>query len=284
MNPATAFNLAFNAVGALLGLTVVGYIVYAALHKDTLPPCSTAYPPATRFSLQSSKGGPMSPSELQGRVGLHEWGVRENASVSAEGEVPGGAALDIKLAAVTDPPPEVARTANGVDFRWSPAGLAKAEAVCLTYKVWLPKGFAYGSGGLLPGISGGLSVASAAQPNDPVRFGSRTQWRLDGAGELAVATSGAGYQQLNNIGNRNRPLPKDQWTSVEQELVLNTPKEPNGVARLWIDGELIAESAALPLRKEASARFIGVLADIGYFQPPEKPSAIRISPFEIAWR
>jgi hypothetical protein len=281
MNKAKIFNLIFNGVGALIGLIVVGYVAYSALHTETEPPCSERYPPPTRFALQTSDGALLSPIELQARVGLRDWGVMENATVVPAAEAPTGAALEVKLARIADGEPHPARRANGVDFRWSPHGVAPAQAACLRYSVWLPRGFAFNGGGILPGIIGASPAAAAGQAEEETRFAARLQWRSDGTGELAVAVPGSGYRP---IVQRALPLPTGRWIGVEQEVVLNRPGEANGVVRLWVDGELKAEDAGVALRRDESAKITGVLADIGYLREPGKVSALRLSPFELAWR
>jgi hypothetical protein len=281
MNKATTFNLIFNGIGALIGLIVVGYVAYSALHTETEPPCSGRYPPPTRFALQTSDGALLSPIELQARAGLNEWGVMENATVVPTAEAPTGAALEVKLATIAEGEPEPARRANGVDFRWSPHGVAPAHAACLSYSVWLPDGFAFNEGGILPGIIGASPGTAAGQAKEATRFGARLQWRADGTGELTVAVPGSGYRP---IIQRAIPLPTGRWIGVEQEVVLNTPGEANGVVRLWADGEIKAEAKGLALRTEESAKITGVLADIGYLREPAKASALRLSPFEFGWR
>lgn len=280
MYKATTLNLIFNGVGALIGLIVVGYVAYSALHTETEPPCSERYPPPTRFALQTSGGALLSPIELQARVGLREWGVIENATVVSVAEAPTGAALEVKLANVAGGDSDPARRANGVDFRWSPHGVAPAQAACLSYSVWLPDGFAFNDGGILPGIIG-ASPAAAGQAEEATRFGVRLQWRADRMGELTIAVPGSHYRP---IIQRALPLPTGRWIGVEQEVVLNAPGEANGVVRLWVDGEIKAEDTGVALRTDENARITGVLADIGYLREPAKVGALRLSPFELAWR
>jgi hypothetical protein len=62
------YNLMFNAVGALLVLTVIGYVAWSLFQFEREEPCRGRYPAPTRFSLTTAAGAPLSPIELQGRA------------------------------------------------------------------------------------------------------------------------------------------------------------------------------------------------------------------------
>jgi hypothetical protein len=281
MQKSTALYLLFNFLGVLVGLVVVGYVLYAALHIEREPPCSARYPAPTRFALETSDGTLLSPIELQARSGPNEWGVIENIKVVAADTAPGGVALEVKLASVAVDQPASDRATNGVDFRWTPPGVQSAAAACLSYSLWLPEDFAFNSGGVLPGVFGELPAPMAEMGGDETRFGSRLQWRSGVEAKLGIAAAGAGYRPVSVPGF---PLPTGRWTRVEQELVLNAPGAENGMVRLWVDGELKAEDASVALRTDPSAKISGVLADVGYFRNAGKPGLLRLSAFELSWR
>jgi hypothetical protein len=274
MKSPSAFHFLVNVAGILIGLFVVGYVVYATFRaEEEEAPCASRYPAPMRFALLGSDGKPLSPLELQARAGVREWGVIENATVTAGAEVPTGAALQIKLAMLASQEQSEGRARNGIDFHWNVAGAKAAKAACLSYSVRLADKFDFGAGGNLPGIAGGT-------PDTPSVFGTRLQWRADGEADLAVAPSGAAFREV-------RPsfaLPQGRWTQVEQEIVLNTPGAKNGLARIWIDGKLAAEDTAVAFRSDASAGISGVTADVGYWRTPAKPGELQVSAFELAWR
>ncbi len=134
----------------------------------------------------------------------------------------------------------------------------------------------------MPGIVGGLPAAGAGPADNAARLGSRLGWRDGGEGAFGVAGSGSDFRLINQ--KRNFALAPGRWTNVEQEIVLNTPGKDDGLARLWIDGKLVAEDTQLSLRSDANAKFTGVLVDIGYLRDPGTDSVLRLSPFELAWR
>ncbi len=276
MTSQAKFHLLYNVVGGLIGLAIVGYVVYSLTHIEKEAACSARYPAPMRLALHMSDGAAMSPIELQARAGHDEWGVNENATVIADAS--GGVAVEVKLADVADVETASGRPANGIFYRWTPPGLETAKAGCLSYKLWLPDDFDFADGGLLPGIFGGGPEAAS---DAATRLGERPQWRSEGRSALDVAAAGAGYAPITQDGF---PLPKGRWVRIEQEIVLNTPGEADGVVRLWLDGDLKGESTNMVLRTDESATIRGVLADIGYTRLPEKPGTLRITPFELSWK
>lgn len=278
MSNRATYNLIFNAVGVLIGITVVGYIAWSLFQIEHEEPCRARYPAPTRFSLVTPAGAPLSPIELQGRAGLGEWGVLDNAKVVPIEEAP-GAALQVRLASVTNEAVHSDRQANGVDFRWTPLGMKSASAACLDYSVFIPEKFPFNDeGGVLPGVYGG--PPAPAKPRDANRFAVRLQWTADGKGILYVAPAGSAFRGINLSGF---PLEPGRWMRVQQEVVLNTPGEANGVVRLWTDGDLKVEDKGVDLRKDKTDGITGVLADIGYLRQPGAAASLRFSPFEISW-
>jgi hypothetical protein len=198
-----------------------------------------------RYPTDGSRCGgskPLTPIELQARVGLREWGFVENATIVPAAEAPAGAALQVKLASVAAGETSDGRPRNGIEFRWSLPGVKAANAACLSYSVWLPEGFAFNDGGVLPGIVGG-------KPDQKSDFGSRLQWRPGGVGELTVALSGS----LPRRQPGRLYAAQGRWTSIEREIVLNTPGTANGASRLWVDGQLKAEDAHCRCGPDADA-------------------------------
>jgi hypothetical protein len=168
---------------------------------------------------------------------------------------------------------------NGIDFRWTPPGLTGATATCLAYSVWLDDKFAFGGGGQLPGVFGGV----------PVEPGKRTiadqltvtpHW--DGNGNPAILA--VREAERRRMSGTNVVLPTNRWIKIELETVLNTPGMADGAARMWIDGDLIVKDTAITLRQEDKERLGGVVAAASYRLVPPVPGTLRLSHFEIGWR
>ncbi len=279
MSKHATYNLIFNAVGVLIGVTVVGYVAWSLFQVEREEPCRARYPAPTRFALATPAGAPLSPIELQGRAGLGEWGVLDNTKVVPTEEAP-GTALEVKLAPVTNEAVHSDRHANGVDFRWMPLGLKSASAACFDYSVFIPEKFPFNEeGGALPGVLGGSPPPDKSGGAN--RFAVRLQWTGDGKGILYVAPAGAPFRGINLSGF---PLAPGHWMRVQQEVVLNTPGEANGIVRLWTDGELQAEDKGVDLRKDMTDGINGVLIDVGYLRQPAAAASLKFSPFEISWR
>jgi hypothetical protein len=271
-------NLLINAGAALVGVIVVGYVLYSALNTEAEQPCSARYQ-ATRFSLQNAAGKPLTRAELQARAGLHESGIVDNASVVPVEGGPTPVALEVKLRKMSAHASAGNASPNGIDFRWTPPGLTGATATCLAYSLWLDDKFAFGAGGQLPGVFGGA-------PAVPGKGGVTDQLTVnpnwDGEGYPAIlALRGAEPHRM--IGT-NIALPTSRWIKIELETVLNTPGVADGLARLWIDGDLIVQDTAITLRQDEKEKLNGVLASASYRLVPPVPGTLRLSHFEIGWR
>ena len=271
------FELLINIGGAIAGLGVIGYIAYAALHKDVEQPCSARYPAATRFSLHNSEGKPLSAIALQARAGLHDLGVIDNASVVPSQGGPAEDVLEVKLRPLPAGADQEGSAHNGIEFRWSPPGMKPATAACLGYSVLLPDKFAFGSGGVLPGVFGG---AGGGSRDSAAGMSVAPEWELDGRPLIASVAAGS----IGRVSGNTSALPTGRWVRVEQEVVLNEAGKENGQTSLWIDGQLVLDSRRVLLRKDAGETLSGVLVAAGYHGKPPEGSSLQLSPFEISWR
>jgi hypothetical protein len=89
-------------------------------------------------------------------------------------------------------------------------------------------------------------------------------------------------------------LPRGRWFSVEQEIVLNSPKVHDGVVRVWIDGEFRAELKDLELREAGDLFVQGADGSVHFGRPAQGPNfpagrarkseKVWISPLELRWK
>jgi hypothetical protein len=89
---------------------------------------------------------------------------------------------------------------------------------------------------------------------------------------------------ISRLSAKTDVLPRNRWIRIDQEIVINDPGKGNGLARLWIDGDLVIDVHTVALRKDSGTLLSGVLAAVGYKQMPAEPGLLRLSPFEISWR
>jgi hypothetical protein len=273
-------NLLINIAGGLAALTVVIYVAYAAFHKEVEQPCSARYPAATRFSLTAADGKPLTAIALQARAGARDIGVIDNAAVVEVAGGPAPQALEVKLRKLPGDADASASARNGIQFRWAPPGIEGKSSACLSYSVWLPDKFDFAGGGVLPGIFARVPGAPV-QPTPSDQLSVTPQWNERGEPMLGATLRGGGIRRMSGTA---AALPTDRWLKVDQEVVLSDPGKPNGVARLWIDGELVVEDQHAPLRRDPEKRISGVLVEVGYRRPPAQPGVLRLSPFELSVR
>ena len=198
-------------------------------------------------------------------------GARRDCAISASSTMPrscrrrrpvgrgaGGQAAQAARRAST-PTPRRATASNSAGRRraW-PA----PRAACLTYSVWLPEKFAFGGGGVLPGVFGGEPAAPRQRAARRAAFGRASngtptasrRWRRRRRRRAHARSRAADFRCRPDAGSRS-----------SRKSCSTTP----GASRTASCGcgstaSLSLERPALPLRKDAKAMLTGVLVAIGY--------------------
>lgn len=183
------------------------------------------------------------------------WGVAENVRLVAEAAHPEPAlAVRYPEGSVA---PSSAAPRGGAGFV-SSSGLATGvEAACLSYRLRFAEEFAFAKGGKLPGLFGGDGPVGGAAAD--AGFSTRLMWREGGRGELYAYLPDRGIAHGLSLGRGAWRFPVGRWVEVEQEIVLNDPGARNGVARVWIGGELRLEAPGLVFRHAADVRIEGLM-------------------------
>ena len=281
MLPQTNFKNQVNAVGGLLFLVVGGYFTWDLTRSRESPACSGRLGVATQMSFQRPDGTVLSPAEFQARVGISERGIIEKTSIQrVVGEKP--LILNIALGGPSGED-------KGAGFSWSLPGVSKGRSACLSYNVFVPADFAYGEGGNLPGL---FALANGSTGEGvPSGVVAGITWSDQGALNLVVRYSGLAmpvdaYRPF--WWPANGALPRGRWVRIEQEAVLNTPLQADGIARIWVDGKLALEKPDLMWRAHPGVQWAGTLADISYAQPiqsnDKKLTTLQLTPPQMSWQ
>ena len=272
-------TILFNVAGGAVVVAVIGYMGFDFVTTPKVPRCTERYPAGQQFAFESMKGQPLSPIELQARAGLREWGVLRNSKIIKNPNAPAGSVLEVSLASTEN---EDLANQNGVGFAWPLADMPSAASACLSYSVFLPKGFEFKEPGYLPGLYGAADVAQLDEEQPKDSFAVRMGWAQSGdLGAEIRSPATAGYWQ--GAGHKLE-WPRGQWVAIEQEVALNTPGEFNGVLRIWIDGALTVDSSNLNLRSAPESTLTGVVSDIGYARTASDPGTVQVSPFIVQWQ
>jgi hypothetical protein len=85
-------------------------------------------------------------------------------------------------------------------------------------------------------------------------------------------------------------LARGRWVRLEQEVVVNTPNEDDGVLRVWIDGVLNVQRTDMNYRAQSGVTIAGVSVDVFRGTGPNdsqaaaaKPAKVWLAPFEVRW-
>jgi len=197
----------------------------------------------------------LSAADLQSALGGKDLGVIENLSITGEQDAPAPVSMRVRLPKGAASPCATAERKGGMSFPWEPRSLERASAACVSYDVLLPAEFDFSRGGRLPGPIGSDGVGQDS-------FAARMLWRPGGGGAVAVRTLSAGDVRQSTLGLDEFAFPRGRWFRIEQEVVLNTPKQANGKLTVWVDGALVGERGDLVFRTDAAVAVIGVSAEV----------------------
>lgn len=279
-----SFNtIVFNVAGLGILVIVAGYMVTSLFHVEQTPMCTARYGNGQQFALQNSEGEGLSPLELQARLSVREWGVLTNARIVETADKQ-AQYLQVALGKVTDEnaaepsDDETASPAGGVGFVWQPSNLENAKAACLSYRIYMPKDFAFETGGTMPGLYAAGDVADLDQAQPQAGFVSRLGWQKDGGAGIALQTPETSGMWL---APRQLAWPQNRWVAIAQEVVLNTPGQSDGVMRLWLDGQLVIDQKGMNLGAIAETGITGVVADVKYNQQSAANGRLTMSPFVV---
>jgi hypothetical protein len=282
MQMPSRLGILFNGAALLiLGASVAAAVRFTFMGDD-IAACSTRYEHGTQLSLARPGGELLTPADLQARSSGADWGLIENTRIIEANGAPAKQAIEVRLM------PAKASTVLadgklGMGFTWAPKSAGKPSAACLTYSIFVPDNFEFARGGRLPGFV----TSTPDQDGTAGTPSSRIAWRESGGLELRAQM--ADWLEPRRVaGDKPYILPRGQWVSLEQEIVLNAPGARDGALRVWADGALVLEKTGLVIREKPQTQISGVLAETTLSAqagtPLPKDQKILLSPPELRWQ
>jgi Polysaccharide lyase 14 len=274
--------IVFNAAAVLIAVAAAAAVIRSWVFTPTAAPCSERYTSSTAFSLDRA-GVVLTAADLQSSLGGKDAGVIENLAIAKLTDGPAPIAMTVSLPKGATSPHASPR--GGMSFPWQPRVLQGKTAACLSYSVLLPADFQFHRGGALPGLSG----SDAAEPA-PDGFTARMVWRQGGNGGATLRMTIGGETRSTPADRESFAFPRGRWVKLEQEVVLNTPKQADGILRVWVDGRLAVERTDLNYRMKPSVTLSGVVADVfygtedGWGGAAPKDTKVSLTPFEARWQ
>jgi hypothetical protein len=219
-----------------------------ALIKPHLAPCSERY--ALVASLHPSHWDQTAKQAIrQDYASTRDWGTEDNVSLLPPSESGlAEIALRVHYPKNSSSPSDARQNdvpRGGLGFYTEERDLQGTDRVCLHYQLRFEANFNFVEGGKLPGLYGGEAPSGGEEATGENGFSMRLMWREDGQGELYPYVVG---HEGDSMGRGSWHFPTGRWVTVEQEVVLNTPGESDGVVRLWIDGHPVLEHRELVYR------------------------------------
>ena len=136
----------------------------------------------------------------------------------------------------------------------------------LRYYVRFPAGFDFVKGGKLPGLYGGTETSGGRIPDGTNGVSTRFMWRTGGQGEVYAympvrpgePVSDEAKRYGISLGRGSWMFEPGRWQCLEQELILNTPGQGDGLVRVWLDGRKVFEAGGLLFRTVPALQIEGV--------------------------
>jgi hypothetical protein len=280
--PATKV-IVFNAAAVLVAVTAVAAVMRSLLFAPSAAPCSERYHKSTVFALERS-GVVLTAADLQSGLGGKDAGVIDNISIARVKDGPAPVAMTVSLPKGAASPSAEAGPKGGISFPWQPRVLQGKTAACLSYSVLFPADFQSGRGGTLPSING-----ADAGDQAPDSFMARVVWREGGRGGAMTRVTTGG--EINNLPAERESfqLPRGRWVSLEEELVLNTPRQADGILRVWVDGKLAVDRTDIVYRTRSAVTITGVAVDVFYGFDAGSGTApqdtkVSLTPLDVRWQ
>jgi hypothetical protein len=269
----------------VLALSVVAPTAHAA---DALP-CRSRIAVRAEFPPAVAQSSALTPATLLELLGGKGWGVLEDVTVETPADAPGRVVLAVRLPKGSIDHKNPDAPMGGMGFRWKAEIPVTARTACLNYHLKLPDDFQFNKGGKLPGLFGGDGPAGGKDVDGTTGFSARFMWRTNGAGEVYAYIPGKPDNRGLSIDRGAWTFPRGRWVAMQQEIVLNTPGQPDGHLRVWVDGALKLERQDVLFRTVPELGFAGVMADIFYGGKTVEWAApadtvIRLTPFELGWQ
>jgi hypothetical protein len=276
--------IVINSVAGVVMLSGFVSLIHSTFARPYFEVCTSRYHRQQVMTLDR-EGKPLTPTDIQAVSNGLDEGVIENLSIAAFQGGPTKFAMGVKIAADTVEQRSGRGTPGGVSFPWAPSTIEQPQAACLSYNVFLPADFDFGTGGTLPGLFG---TTTNGQFGDKPNFQTQLSWLSGGAPRFYMRTMSETDNRSVAFKTWESALPRGRWVRVDQEIVMNTPKQADGVARLWFDGKLEIEVKSVDVRDNTQLAIAGVASEV-YFGGSDtngkaaKDSQIWLSPFEIRW-
>jgi len=273
----------FNAAALLVTVGALAAVVRSLVYSPAMEPCTQRYSNSTAFALERG-GVVLMAADLQSGVGGRDAGVIENVTINRIKNAPSPLVMTVSLAKGAGSAHGSMAAKGGVSFPWQPRAVQGKTAACLSYQVLLPADFESGRGGALPGIQG---VDATERSEDG--FVARMAWRDGGSGGATNRLTEGGVTRSSVAEREPFALPRGRWVKLEQEVVLNTPKQADGILRVWVDGKLAIDRAGMDYRAREDITLAGVAADVFYgteegVGSAPKDTKISLTPFEVRWK
>lgn len=277
-----ALALNIGAV-AMIGFAFIS-LVRSTFARAYVEPCPSRYHSQVNMRLDHD-GVPLTASELQAVANGLDEGLLEHLTIAQFNDGPAKFAMGVKINKGSTQQRSAHGEPGGISLPWTPNSLEQLTAACLSYDVFLPTTFDFNTGGTLPGLFG---TTANGRFGDMPHFGTNLSWAGGGEPRHYLETKAAENENAAAFKTYEQTLARGRWVHVDQEIILNTPEQSDGVARLWLDGRIESEVKKVYMRADAKMSIAGVAGEVyfggsGSTGVATNDETIWLSPFQLRW-
>ena len=224
--------------------------------RSRMDGCAQRYDRVAELGVEADDAGrALDDAAGQAKLG-RVWGVAKNLSIETAGD---GAAMQVFYPKGSYSPGADDAPRGGAGFVAEFGTGQGLERACLTYRVRFQDDFYFKKGGKLPGLYGGNAPTGGDKVTGKNGFTARLMWRSLGAGEAyAYVVNKPGDYGLS-VGRGSWQFQPGKWHTIQQEVVLNDPREANGQLRVWVDGRHVIDKGKLVYRTEPGVTIDGLI-------------------------
>jgi hypothetical protein len=130
--------------------------------------------------------------------------------------------------------------------------------IYFAYDIKFDKAFDFVKGGKLHGIAGGTRNSGGKKPSGADGFSCRVVWLPEGRlGQYVYhpdQPSKYGQVFKYEVDGRDLVLERDRWYRITNRVVMNNPKEHDGIVQAWVDGKLVLDMRNIRFRNVDSIK------------------------------
>ncbi len=145
---------------------------------------------------------------------------------------------------------------HSTGFTWYSNLDAPLNEATMQYDIWFDAGFDWKLGGKLPGMCGYDCPVGCSAVNRERGWSTRLMWRKNGG--MVTYAYYPDKPRAIRCGEDwwwDNDAESGRWHTIRLYNKMNTPGQPDGVSRAWLDGKLVLDKTDVPFRYQDDPKY-----------------------------